>query len=278
MKLYAISDLHLANKLNFQALEALPPHPDDWLIIAGDSGELEEHLKMALLFLKARFKRLIWVPGNHDLWTLPTRTFSTYGESKYLRLVNICREYDVLTPEDPYEVFICEQKQYLLVPMFLLYDYSFRPEHISAEKAVDWAAESGVVCTDEELLSPTPYVSRSQWCTQRCNYTEARLIKEADRNIPMILINHFPLRSEMAQLYHFPRFSLWCGTRRTQDWHTRFPVSVVVYGHMHMRSTQYVEGVRFEEVSLGYPRDWLQQRGLKYYLREILPGPISPNP
>ena len=31
-------------------------------------------------------------------------------------------------------------------------------------------------------------------------------------------------------------------------------------------------GVRFEEVSLGYPRDWRQDRGLEWYVRDILPA------
>ena len=272
MKLYAISDLHLANKVNFQAVESLPPHPDDWLILAGDIGELEEHLKFALILLSARFKQLIWVPGNHDLWSLPTHNHLLKGEARYRRLVSICRDFGVLTPEDPYTLWRGKDQDYLLVPMFLLYDYSYRPQHIPYEKAVDWAAESGVVCTDEELLLPDPYPSAAAWCSQRCLYTEERLKKETARNIPMILINHFPLREDMAQLRRFPRFSLWCGTQRTDDWHTRFPVSAVVYGHMHIRGTHYRDGVRFEEVSLGYPRDWIHKRGLQYYLREILPG------
>ena len=42
MKLYAISDLHLGYEINREALKALPPHPDDWLIVAGDVGEKRE--------------------------------------------------------------------------------------------------------------------------------------------------------------------------------------------------------------------------------------------
>ena len=38
--------------------------------------------------------------------------------------------------------------------------------------------------------------------------------------------------------------------------------SVVVYGHLHIRNTQFREGVRFEEVSLGYPQQWQAARGL----------------
>jgi hypothetical protein len=38
MKLYSISDLHLAQPTNRQALEALPAYPEDWLILAGVSA------------------------------------------------------------------------------------------------------------------------------------------------------------------------------------------------------------------------------------------------
>jgi hypothetical protein len=94
----------------------------------------------------------------------------------------------------------------------------------------------------------------------------------------LVLINHFPLRRSLIRLWQIPRFSLWCGTQRTEDWHIRFPVSVVVYGHLHMRATDYQDNVRFEEVSLGYPQQWQQERGIKGYLREILPGPKDPPP
>ena len=55
-----------------QALQSVRPHPYDWLILAGDVGETEEHLRFALSILTRRFAQLLWVPGNHDLWTLPT--------------------------------------------------------------------------------------------------------------------------------------------------------------------------------------------------------------
>jgi len=277
MKLYAISDLHLANRVNAQALEALPPHPGDWLILAGDIGELDEHLKFALFILTRRFKQVVWVPGNHDLWSLPAHPSRLRGEARYMQHVSICRDYGVLTPEDPYASWYDEHenRDYLIVPLFLLYDYSFRPDHIPLEKAVDWAAESGVVCTDEDLLHSYPYESPVDWCAQRCQYTEDRL-KNVPPDVPLIFVNHFPMRESMAFLPRFPRFSLWCGTRKTENWHTRYPVSIVVYGHMHMRGTQYHDGVRFEEVSFGYPRDWNQARSMEYYLRQILPAPHTP--
>lgn len=277
MKLYAISDLHMGYQVNRQALEALPSYPEDWLIVAGDLGETIGHHHYALTHLTRRFAQIIWVPGNHDLWTLPSRTLEeehVRGEEKYQKLIAICREYGVLTPEDPYVVWPGEGTQALLIPLFLLYDYSFHPDDIPQERVLEWAEEAGVVCTDEALLHPDPYPSRSAWCQARCATAEQRLLQEvADK--PAILINHFPLNEAFVRLKHIPRFSLWCGTRRTEDWHKRFSAITVVYGHLHIRATDYLDGVRFEEVSLGYPQQWQHERGMQAYLREILPEPAG---
>ena len=43
-----------------------------------------------------------------------------------------------------------------------------------------------------------------------------------------------------------------------------------------MRATRFRDDVRFEEVSLGYPKQWRQDRGMLAYLREILPGRDAP--
>ncbi|MCB0127306.1 MAG: metallophosphoesterase, partial [Caldilineaceae bacterium] len=71
MNLYAISDLHLGYSVNRQALAQLPAYPNDWLIVAGDVGETEAQFVDALQLLTSRFAQVLWVPGNHDLWTLP---------------------------------------------------------------------------------------------------------------------------------------------------------------------------------------------------------------
>ena len=49
----------------------------------------------------------------------------------------------------------------------------------------------------------------------------------------------------------YPRFSLWCGSERTADWHLRYNAACCVYGHLHIPRTTYYDGVRFEEVSVG---------------------------
>jgi predicted phosphodiesterase len=287
MNLYAISDLHLRHEANRRALEALPEHPDDWLIIAGDVGAGETTLDYALGLLRQRFAKLLWVPGNHDLWSSP-KVPGPYGEALYRRLVDICREHGALTPEDPYPVFPAGGRRdggggdsggggHLIAPLFLLYDYSFRPDHVADHEVLAWAAEEEVMCADEALLRTDPYPSKPAWCAARCEWTEKRLTAAvAAHGGPTVLVNHFPLRREMAKLRRIPRFSPWCGTRRTEDWHLRFRAAAVVYGHLHIRATHARDGVRFEEVSFGYPRDWDPNLGLEPYLRRILPAPDGP--
>ena len=49
------------------------------------------------------------------------------------------------------------------------------------------------------------------------------------------------------------------------------PRCLVVYGHLHIPRTTWYDGVRFEEVSVGYPREW-RARGLpEPLLRTVLP-------
>ncbi len=273
MRLLAISDLHLGHAVNREALQALPPHPEDWLILAGDTGDTPRHLEFALQILCKKFAQLLWVPGNHDLWAKE----EPKGEALYQTLVAVCRKYGVLTPEDPYVQWPGPGLPCVIAPLFLLYDYSFRPPEVPREGALRWAAETGVLCMDEKLLHPAPHASREAWCQARCEATEPRL-REASLSRPLVLINHWPLREDLAVLRRIPRFKLWCGTQRTTEYHLRYRAAVVVSGHLHIRSTRWLDGVRFEEVSLGYPAQWEPPAGLEPYLREILPGPSAAPP
>jgi 3',5'-cyclic AMP phosphodiesterase CpdA len=271
VKLYALSDLHVGFAENRRALDSLGYHGDDWLLLAGDLGETLAHVEAVLHATTKRFARVLFVPGNHELWTVPADEGGLRGVARYEALIALCREHGVLTPEDPYPVWPGDGPPCVIAPLFLLYDYSFRPDSVSRERALDWAAETDVLCADEVLLHPDPFPTREAWCAARCDATEIRLAA-IDPSLGTVLVNHFPLRYDLAQLPAIPRFSLWCGTRRTTDWHTRFRAIAVVSGHLHIPSTTHLDGVRFEEVSVGYPRQWNQERGLESKLREILPA------
>lgn len=273
-RLLATSDLHVGYRENRDIVKRLAPEADgDWLIVAGDVGERSTHIEWTLRQLASRFAKVVWSPGNHELWTTKDDEVTARGVRRYEYLVEMCRSLGVVTPEDPYPVWDGPGGPATVAPLFLLYDYTFRVDgvHTKAE-AMERAIDAGVVCTDEYFLHPDPYPSREDWCAARVELTERRLA-ECDPAVPLVLINHWPLVREPTRVLRYPDFALWCGTERTADWHTRFNTAVAVYGHLHIpRSTVY-DGVPFEEVSLGYPREWQPRQDPPRVPRVILPTP-----
>lgn len=272
--LYAVSDVHTAIPANLALVaDAVRPRTDaDWLIVAGDVAENPDDIAKTLGLFAERFAQVVWTPGNHELWAGSDDGPELRGARRYRHLVELCRGLGVLTPEDPFAVWTGAGGPVTVAPVFVLYDYTFLPPGTSTrEEAMAAAHEAGVVCTDEFVLDPAPYESRQAWCAARVTYTEQRLTEAADPAAPFLLVNHFPtVRTPTDVLWH-PEFAQWCGTVRTGDWHTRFPTEAVVYGHLHIPRTTWYDGVRFEEVSLGYPRE--RRNGLRRPVpRRILPA------
>ena len=82
---------------------------DDWLILGGDVGDTEEQVAYAGSTLSERFAKLIWVPGNHELWTTSEEPgapdAAEAGEGRLTGgSVPLARSFGVVTPEDPYPI------------------------------------------------------------------------------------------------------------------------------------------------------------------------------
>jgi 3',5'-cyclic AMP phosphodiesterase CpdA len=273
-KVFAISDLHVAYEENRAIVESLRPETDrDWLLVAGDVGELAADIEWALSALKERFETVVWAPGNHELWTPRADPNQLRGEQRYRHLVQLCARLGVVTPEDPFLIWEGAGGPVAIAPLFLLYDYTFRPlGTLTKDAALKVAYDAGVVCTDEFLLHPDPYPTREAWCAARLALTESRLA-EVEPGLGTVLVNHFPLIREPTEVLWHPEFALWCGTEQTDDWHLRFRAAAVVYGHLHIPRTTWRDGVPFEEVSLGYPREWSRRSVPPGQPRQILPSP-----
>jgi 3',5'-cyclic AMP phosphodiesterase CpdA len=272
-KLVAVSDLHMAFPENRQLVANMwPESAGDWLLVAGDVGEIVSDIEWALTTLSKRFATVIWVPGNHELWTHREDPVQLRGERRYLHLVELCRSLGVITPEDPYPVWEGPGGPVTIAPLFVLYDYTFLPAGAATKAAaLAQAYESGVVCSDEMLLHPDPYPSREAWCQARVEESERRL-QQRDPDLPTILVNHFPLIREPTRALRYQQFAQWCGTTATADWHIRFNAAAAVYGHLHIPRTTWHEGVPFQEVSYGYPREWRRRGRPPGPPRQILPG------
>lgn len=273
-RLLAVSDLHVTFPPNRAVVAGLGPETaEDWLVVAGDVAERAADVEWALGLLSGRFAKVIWVPGNHELWTPRSDPVQLRGEHRYRYLVDMCRALGVVTPEDPYPVWEGPGGPVTVAPLFLLYDYTFHPPGTSSkEEGLRRAYATGIVCTDEVLLHPEPHSSREAWCRARIELTQQRL-ETVDPGIPTVLVNHFPLIQEPTSILRYPEFAQWCGTVATADWHVRFHAAAVVYGHLHIPRTTWHDGVRFEEVSFGYPHEWQRRGDAPGPARQILPAP-----
>ena len=87
-----------------------------------------------------------------------------------------------------------------------------------------------------------------------------------------MLVSHWPLRYDLARPPRIPRFSIWCGTTRTEDWARRFRARVVVPGDLHLRTTlDGTASATRRSRSAIHGIGWLE-RGIDWYLRDVLPA------
>jgi len=310
-KLWAISDLHCNRPSTWKYLNTMSSFNDDSIIVAGDicDGWSEDRFVSCLNLLKHRFGKVFWTPGNHELYTLndsKDKYKSLRGEHKYQHLVELCHQCNVITPEDPYvrwrgkrdrpdRAFLSptssaanifkndkddvssdyDEVPLYICPIFTLYDYSFKPDYIQDGESLAWAEESSVQCTDEMTLYNDPFPSREEWCHTRVMKTAVKLDEITADGSHTILASHFSLRYDTVICPYVPSFSIWCGTKLTEDWHLRYNAEAVVFGHTHNRATTMVDNVQFHEVSLGYPNQYQSSNKLSYYLCQILPHRTS---
>jgi 3',5'-cyclic AMP phosphodiesterase CpdA len=279
-RLLAVSDLHVRHRENRVIVEQLRPGTaDDWLIVAGDVAEQTGYVTWALGLLRERFAKVIWVPGNHELWTRSKDPVPLRGEERYRHLVELCRELDVVTPEDPFPVWDGPGGPAVVAPLFLLYDYTFLPRRVATPAdGLAAAFAAGVVCTDEHLLYPDPHPSRAAWCAERVVESRRRL-DALDPDLPSVLVNHWPLTQLPTRVLRHPEFSIWCGTTASADWHIRYRARAVVYGHLHIPRVIFENGVRFVEASLGYPREWkAREERFGTSVSALIPRQVLPAP
>jgi predicted phosphodiesterase len=118
VRVYAISDIHFDYDINACWVEelSLSYFQEDLLILAGDISHDIYRLRTCIQQLCQRFNRVLFVPGNHDLWVVRKEFDSSFD--KFDRVIEVA--VDAGASIEPYH-----DQHLSIVPLFSWYDYSF---------------------------------------------------------------------------------------------------------------------------------------------------------
>src|SRR5262249_5857846 len=116
---FALSDIHVNFAVNRQWVVNLSSsdYTDDILILGGDVSDSLSVLEWCLRSLSQRFARVLYVPGNHELWVLQNKDHQTSIDKFH----QVCRIMERCGASmRPFH-----RETLSIVPLLAWYDYSF---------------------------------------------------------------------------------------------------------------------------------------------------------
>jgi len=265
VRLFIISDIHVDFPANAAWLKKISSveYQNDALILAGDVSHDYDQLRRTLSALRAKFRRLFFVPGNHDLWIRS----ESWNDSlqKFHEILNFCRQNDILCqPGYLDEHFLAAP---LIVPLF------------------SWYTQPADGRETLYLVKPGEDVSNRMWSdnyfvtwpdnnkTFRADHYFSALntIENISGNgRPVISFSHFLPRQEIMfsadRRYDLQRmkkydrnppfnFSRVAGSTLIEQEIRRLNAHIHVYGHQHINRDRVIDGVRYVAHCLGYPNE-----------------------
>lgn len=238
MKLFALSDLHIDYAANRAWIEGLSDvaYRDDVLILAGDLSDAPALLDWCFAALARRFRKVLYVPGNHDLWVLRDR-HGLLSTGKLERLRALCAEHDVsMSP------FHCGALS--VVPLMSWYDDSFgTPGEALRERWMDYHACRWPAGLNGNAIN-AHFLAMNEAALQVRNETVVSFSHFVPR------VDLLPSESATARLL-LPVM----GSAGLEAQIRRLRPAIHVYGHSHRNVDAVRDGIRYVNRSFGYPNE-----------------------
>lgn len=239
MRVFAVSDLHADFPDNFTLLKNISDSDfkDDVLIIAGDVADRLERISSTLSLMREKFKEIFYVPGNHELWV---RGESGNSIEKFHTILAVCQDIGVRTAPAGIGIFF-------IVPLFSWYEENYSREDIPNLDAELKAWGDFRYCKWPDGMSSVSDYMLSLNSTQ-----------VAPANSIVISFSHFLPREELLppgdrlRFKGLPRVAICEGLERRIR---RLGSSAHVFGHSHINLNVVIDGVRYIQNALLYPRE-----------------------
>jgi predicted phosphodiesterase len=241
VRVFALSDIHVDYEVNARWIANLPvgEYRDDVLILAGDVTDALQLLDWCLTTLTARFRKVLFVPGNHDLWV------ARDGRDK----TSLQKFADVTAVAESAGACMTSFRAdgVSIVPILGWYDYSFgEPGEALKAMWMDYRAcrwpsgfEAGEIAAHFQALNDTPAKG------------DADTVITFSHFLPRIDLMPAGLSSDDRLLYPV------LGARRLDGQLRQLQSDIHVYGHSHLNRSREIEGVTYINNAFGYPNETL---------------------
>ncbi|XP_057446513.1 uncharacterized protein LOC130738532 isoform X2 [Lotus japonicus] len=263
LRVFVVSDLHTDYDENLNWVKCLSgeKHKSDVLLVAGDVAETCCMFVATMSLLKERFEHVFYVPGNHDLWL--RREGQNYVDSleKLNKLLDACKRIGVET--NPMVV-----GELGIIPLFSWYHESFDKEkditgfHIPP---LEMACKDFHACKWPNGLSNGDSSLAVHF--DGMNDKQMKVIKEIQNTCDHIItFSHFVPRQELCpekRMLFYPKLPKIIGSDPLEDRirsihgaeGRKSASSCHVFGHTHFCWDAVVDGIRYVQAPLAYPRE-----------------------
>lgn len=249
MRIFTVSDIHIDYSENEKWLKNISKYDyiGDVLIIPGDISDDIRLVETAFKILGSRFNKVVFTPGNHDLWVVRDNEINSF--EKFSMIYKLAKDHGVLTQG----VDIGKLK---IIPILGWYDYTFGyPSNRIKEIWTDYYA-----CKWPEHMGE---VEISQ---QFFNMNEENIYYEDEH---IITFSHFVPRIDIIQSYvpkHRYILNPVLGSARIEDHIRAIGSHIHIYGHSHINMHVRKDNVLYINNAYGYPREVYTRKGLKMVL------------
>ncbi len=239
MRIFALSDIHVDYDANAQWVRTLSAadYQDDVLILAGDVTDTLRLLEWSLGTLARKFRKVLFVPGNHDLWVLRDER----GKSSLEKFEEVRAAVEASGASmEPFR-----EGRLSIIPLLSWYDYSFgEPSEELRSVWMDFRA----------CRWPAGYTDRKV-AAYFAAFNDEHVSPPGDT---VITYSHFLPRIDVMPGYIPAQCRLIypvLGSTQLDAQVRRLNARMHVYGHSHFNRHVEIDGVAYINNAFGYPHE-----------------------
>lgn len=263
----------------------MPEHKNDYLILAGDVTDNQKIFKEVLQILAGKYRKVFFVPGNHDIWIRSSECAFNNSIEKLEQVLKTCKMYNVST--EPEKVKLDDNEYVHIIPIYSWYstpeDDDRNSLYVRAKTRRD---DEDKHLWMDNYLTKWPDFKDARSVSEFFFKMNERTLNATYDDAPVITFSHFLPRRDLIRatrneedIWRMRRspetseykptpfnFTRYAGCRRIEDAIRKLKSVVHVYGHQHRNRDRLINGIRYVSHCLGNPKE--RENGLVWGIED----------